>query len=94
MLVSSPYVLDSVSPIHAGQQLASTVEDDESLEKLLIQLLCNLSGFKNNQQKLGALAGCGPLFFVFRTHALFACTRRSSRLRVTWHCTSHAMTSH
>lgn len=54
MLVSSPYVLDSVPPIHAGQQLASTVEDDESLEKLLIQLLCNLSGFKNNQQKLGA----------------------------------------
>lgn len=34
-------------------QLASTVEEDEFLEMLLIQLLCNLSGFKNNQQKLG-----------------------------------------
>ncbi|CAM9379489.1 unnamed protein product [Scytosiphon promiscuus] len=33
-------------------ELASTVEEDESLERLLIQLLCNLSGFKNNQQKL------------------------------------------
>ncbi|CBN77747.1 conserved unknown protein [Ectocarpus siliculosus] len=32
--------------------LAGTVEEDESLERLLIQLLCNLSGFKNNQLKL------------------------------------------
>ena len=31
------------------------MEDDELLERLLIRLLCNLSGFKNNQQKLG---GC------------------------------------
>lgn len=34
-------------------QLTGTVEEDESLERLLIQLLCNLSGFKNNQLKLG-----------------------------------------
>ncbi|CAM9093459.1 unnamed protein product, partial [Hapterophycus canaliculatus] len=37
--------------------LASTVEEDESLERLLIQLLCNLSGFKNNQQKLAVEEG-------------------------------------
>ncbi|CAM9684217.1 unnamed protein product, partial [Laminaria digitata] len=33
-------------------QLAATVEEDESLELLVMQLLCNLSSFKNNQQKL------------------------------------------
>lgn len=43
--------------LRAGEQLASTVEEDESLERLLIQLLCNLSGFKNNQQKLGEPLG-------------------------------------
>ncbi|CAM9901915.1 unnamed protein product, partial [Ectocarpus sp. 12 AP-2014] len=36
----------------AALQLAGTVEEDESLERLLIQLVCNLSGFKNNQLKL------------------------------------------
>lgn len=34
-------------------QLAATVEEDANLEALLIKLLCNLSGFKNNQHKLG-----------------------------------------
>ncbi|CAM9234741.1 unnamed protein product [Ectocarpus sp. 4 AP-2014] len=33
-------------------RLAGTVEEDESLERLLIQFVCNLSGFKNNQLKL------------------------------------------
>lgn len=63
-----------------GVQLASTVEDDESLERLLIQLLCNLSGFKNNQQKLGACvrACCesfrsAQIFFVLRSHDCWVC---------------------
>ena len=33
--------------------LPATAEEDESLEILVMQLLCNLSSFKNNQQKLG-----------------------------------------
>ncbi|CAM9405226.1 unnamed protein product, partial [Discosporangium mesarthrocarpum] len=36
----------------AALQLSGLIEEKESLERLLIQLLCNLSCFKSNQQKL------------------------------------------
>ena len=41
--------------LYDARKLATKVDADERLEKLLIQLLYNLSGFKNNQQKLGKI---------------------------------------